>query len=512
MQKLCSQKNNNEVVVVFDCGATNVAVIAVDRKGNLVSSYNFPNKSVKQKNGIIWDLDDIWRKLCNESRKVCKSINKDRIKAVTVTTFGADGAVVDKNGKLVYPVISWQCSRTNEFTKEIIKNITPEKIYKITGYQIISFNSIFKLMWLKKYMPKVFDSGNKWLQMPGLINLKLTGELSIDTTSAGTMMMLDLTKRTWSDKMFKLAGVDASFFPKLINSGKIIGKVTKKASLESGLPAGIPVVAAGHDTQFAIIGSGAGRDEAIVSSGTWEILMVRVNKFIPDKEGFNGGVITECDADKNFWNPQLLMMGSGVLEWIIKNFYSNYKGKKNIYEKIIEEAKKVGHPNGRGSNRLIFIPSFVSDTGPLKKYNTLGTILGLTLNTTPGQVYRACLEGLSYQLRDALEVLRKSTGYEAKSLRIVGGGSKNKLWNQIKADCLGKPVTTISQKEATVLGAAIVSFVGIGLYKDEDDAKKEINYGITTFEPSKQASVYEEIYQKYKSIPKSLSTFYETMG
>ena len=504
-------KELNEVVIVFDIGSTNVAVVAVDRKGKLISSANFPSKPVKDKSGIIWELDDIWNKVCSASRKVCSNINKDRIKAVAVTTFGADGTFMDKNGKLAYPVISWQCTRTEEFAREIVNMITPEEIYKITGYQIIPFNTILKLMWFKKYNPEVFradpsgarGSGNKWMQMPGLINFKLTGEFSIDATSGSTMMLMDMANRKFSDRMLGIAGVDSSYFPEFIEPGKEIGKVTSEASNKSGLPKGIPVISAGHDTQFAIIGSGASREEAILSSGTWEILMVRDNKFTPNDEGYNGGLIVECDAYSGLWNPQILMMGSGVLEWVKRNFFSNYP-QKNIYEKMINEAEKVP----AGADKLIFIPNFVSGTGPLKKFNTRGTILGLNLNSSAPQIYRACLEGLSYQLKDALGVLKASTGYEAKSLRIVGGGSKNRLWNQIKADCIGKPVVTISQKEATVLGASIVMFVGIGLYRNEDEAKKEINYGMTTFEPSKQASVYGEIYEKYREIPHSLKSFY----
>ena len=248
---------------------------------------------------------------------------------------------MDRDGKTVYPVISWQCTRTEETAKEIHDVMNPREIYDITGYNIIRFNTLLRFMWLRKHAPEVFTKADKWMMAPGLISHRLTGEMSIDSTSASTMMSLDLKNRQWSDKMLGLAGMDASFFPRWVEPGEIIGKITLKASIETGLPSGIPVTAAGHDTQFALVGSGAKEKEAVLSSGTWEILLVRTKAFIPNDAGYENGLISECDAHQGMFNPQLLMMGSGMLEWVRKHFYALDDNKKEIYEIMISEAEKV---------------------------------------------------------------------------------------------------------------------------------------------------------------------------
>ena len=254
--------------------------------------------------------------------------------------------------------------------------------------------------------------------MAGLLSHRLCGELSIDYTGASTMMAMDLGKRTWSPKLLKLAGVDGSFFPRWVESGETIGTVTAKASKATGIPAGVPVTAAGHDTQFAPVGSGA-----------------RVQEFPANRAGFNGGLIIEADALPGLFQPQLLMMGSGVLEWIARHFYADVAKSKKLYATMIGEAQGFGP----GSGGVGLIPSFVAGTGPTKRYNTLGTILGLTINAERGQVYRAALEGLCCQLRLAIEMLAEATGFAPRGIRLVGGGSKNDLWNQLRADVTGLP-------------------------------------------------------------------------
>ena len=150
------------------------------------------------------------------------------------------------------------------------------------------------------------------------------------------------------------------------------------------------------------------------------------------------------------------------------------------------------------------IPSFVSDSGPTRRYGTRGTLLGLNLGTSRGEIYRAALEGLSYQLRHALEVLTDSTGEAPDSLRVVGGGSKNQLWNRIRADVTRLPVSTTSQKEATVVGAAMVAFAGLGLLPSLEDAVGGLEVKTTTYEPGPDSGLYEDRYRAYRQAPPAL--------
>jgi len=500
---------SGDVAIVFDCGATNARVIAVDSSGRTLASASEPNTAKPQPGAAdetwrIWDLDEVYGKLARACQEVCGRIDTDRIAAVTITTFGADGAPVKADGTLTYPIISWQGARTQQLAADITELMDPWEIFAETGYQIIYFNTLLRLMWLRQNAPEALESADCWLMMPGVLSMKLCGELSIDRTAAGTMMAMDMARQDWSPKMLALADLDASFFPEWVAPGGVIGEVHAQAARETGLPEGIPVVAAGHDTQFAPYGSGVRSGEALLSSGTWEILLLRVDSFTPNEFGFNEGLMFECDALPDLWNPQLLMMGSGVLEWIREQFFAAGESRVATYELMINAARDIG----AGADGITVVPAFVSDTGPAKQYHTEGTILGLTMNTIPAQIYRAALEGLSFQMRAALEILQEATGFTAEGIRVVGGGARNELWNQIRADVSGLPVVTTSEQEATVLGAALFALVGAGVFAGIDQAMAGVAMDETLYEPSGAVDAYAPLYERYLQLPPALQDFY----
>ncbi|MFW5866977.1 MAG: FGGY family carbohydrate kinase [Armatimonadota bacterium] len=499
---------SDELVIVLDCGATNARAVAVDTSGQVVASASLPNQPSQQDDSpegwMVWPLERVFGKLASACAEALAEIDPGRVAAVTVTTFGADGAPVDADNELTYPVISWQCDRTEDLAASIGERMDPWDLFRITGYQVIPFDTLLKLIWLRENAPEALEAADTWLMMPGLLSMKLCGERSIDPTAAGTMMAMDMAERDWSDEVLALADLTPDFFPRWVEPGEVIGRVSADAALETGLPAGIPVVAAGHDTQFAAVGSGADPDEAILSSGTWEILMLRQQAFESTREGYEAGLIIEADAEPGRWNPQLLMMGSGPLEWIREQFFTDISARAVAYERMIAAAEEVAP----GADGVMMIPSFVPDTGPNAPHRTKGTLLGLGLNTSRAQIYRAGLEGLCYQLRHAAEVLQSSTGFEPQGIRLVGGGAKNALWNRLRADVTGLPVTTISNEEATVAGAAIFGFIGAGTFASVEEGQSAAELGERTIEPSEQSSAYDELYEAYRALPPALAGHY----
>jgi L-fuculokinase len=494
-----------EAIVVLDCGATNLRSIVVGRQGELLAEASRPNSAVPQPGNPtmkIWDLGAVFTKLCSATKEALGGIRGTSIEGVTVATWGADGAPVKGDGSLAYPVISWQCGRTEALARDLGREIDPWKIYGISGYQVMAINTLFKLMWLREHAPRSLQSADYWLMMPGLVEAELGADPHVDPTSASTTMAMDLRSLDWSEELLDLAGLDPGFFPPWKYPGEITGTVSGEASAKSGIPAGTPIVAGGHDTQFALVGSGASRGEAILSSGTWEIAAIRSESFTPTRSGFEGGVIFESDAVKGWYDPQILMMGSGVLEWLRANFFADIP--PGDYASLID----MGSRAAPGAGGVVLVPSFVSDSGPTRRFGTRGTLLGLELSTTRGEIYRAALEGLSYQLRHALEVLTDSTGMEPESLRVVGGGSKNDLWNRIRADVTQLPVSTTSQKEATVVGAAMVALVGLGVLPSLDQAVEGLDVEITSYHPGPDADFYEDRYRAYREVPVALQPAY----
>ncbi len=498
-----------EVVLVADCGATNINVAALTESGELICAASRPNAPVPQPGGredwLVWDPEGLWRRVCAGCREVVGQVSAGAVQAVAVTTWGADGAPVRADGSLTYPPIAWQCPRTTEVARGLSERIGPRRLFSITGYQVIRFNTLFKLAWLRQNHPEALDGADRWLMMPGLLSFLLTGNRSLDITSASTMMMLDLAERTWSEELLGAVGVTESFFPPLVYPGEKIGELTAEAARETGLREGTPVAAAGHDTQFAAVGSGAMPREAVLSTGTWEIAMLRAPAPVDGDRAFEGGVLTEADAARGLYNPQLLMMGSGALEWVRENFYPGLEDRQEAYRTMIGEARRV-QP---GAGGLMMAPSLVSDTGPSRRYGTEGTLLGLGLNTGRANVYRAALEGLCFQLRDALEILIEAIEFRPERLRVVGGGSRNPLWNQLRADVCGLPLAVSGRAEATAVGAAVAAWTGAGRFDSIRDGEKQLPAEAELVEPSEAADQYEKLYEHYRLVGPALADFYQ---
>lgn len=495
-----------DVIIVYDCGSTNLRVAALDPTGEVVAQRRAPNSTKPQPGGRpewrIWDLDEIWNKLCNLTKGVLAELgDKYRARGVIITTWGADGVFVDKDGKPTYPAISWQCPRTREVMDKVRERMDPWEIFKITGYQFLSFNTFFKWVWLKENAPEAIDRAKAFLMIPHYLSFKLTGELHIEPTDASTTMAMDLAKRDWSDEMLALAGLDRSIFPEWREPGDYAGYVTDEASKKTGLKKGLPVIVGGHDTQFAIFAAGAQQDEAILSSGTWEILSFRSEKYIASREAYEHGIVVELDVERGRWNPQFLMVASAVLEWLGKLVYPDIQGK---YELMIKEASEIPP----GSENILFLPSFFPGSGPTGRYNVPGVILGLTLSTTRAHLYRAALEGLSYQLRLALELLEKSFNLRFSGIRVVGGGSRNELWNKIRANVTGRKIITSRFAETTALGAAIIAFKGVEIFKTFEEARKNLNYELRTTKPEENQKIYETLYKRYLEAYKRISKLY----
>lgn len=480
-----------KAVLILDCGATNVKTCLVDTTGNIISSYSLPNEITSDPyypGGFIWDINDIWNKLTVCSRKACNEVSGIEIIAVTVTTFGVDGTAMKKDGTLCYPVISWQCRRTQSIEKNIQKYFDPEWLYQTTGLQSYHFNTIHKLIWFREKRPDVLEDMDYYVLMPSLILYRLSGELVTDVTMAGTSMLTDLENRCFSEDLLKTVGLSNNIFPTLTESGTIVGKVKADAAEALGIKSGIAVIASGHDTQFAILGSGAEVNQPVLSSGTWEILMIRAlseSLHIPSR---STGVTIELDSQPGLVNIGVQWIASGVLEWVARLFYPELISDSR-YSTMIREAELIPV----GSDGITMIPELFSG-GFSGKH---GQIEGFTHETTRAHIYRATLEALSFYTCFGLERLQQAGNCQVEELICVGGGSKNSLWNQIRANVLGIPVKVPDIKETTALGAAMTALTSMGIYNSVKEAFGAVDVNYLMFEPGKDNIKYQKLFSEF---------------
>jgi L-fuculokinase len=466
-----------DAVLVLDCGATNVRAIVVSPEGRILGVRSVPNATSPDpgfSGGRIWDHDRIWRDFSDCSRTVLAEIGAGRIGAVTVTSFGVDGTLVDRAGRPLHPVIAWQCERTASVVEAVAERLP--RLYERCGVQAYPFNTIYKLAWLLRHRPKAVGRAQAWLFISNLFQHRMTGVLASDATMAGTSMLTDLGTRTFSPATLGALGIDPNLFPRQVEAGTVVGELRPATAAELGLAPGLPVVSAGHDTQFALYGSGAKENEPVLSSGTWEILMARTRGMAKLESLQPQGVTVEFDAEPGLCDPGVMWIASGLVEWLRRLAFGDLVG-DTAYEAMIAE----GAAAGPGSGGLRFSGDAMASQG---------TFSGLALGTTRGQMARAIFEHLAQRTRAALALLEGAGGFRAESIRCVGGGSKNRLWNQIRADVLGRPVRVVDRTETTALGAACFAMPALGLYRDARSARAAAGISSLSLEPGPQAAYY----------------------
>ncbi|WP_410680929.1 L-fuculokinase [Avibacterium paragallinarum] len=475
------------IALIFDCGATNLRTIAIDQKGKILASHHQPNRAQpdpQYPHFYIWDIEEIWQKLLICAEKTLTQLKQSHslqdIVGIGVTTFGVDGAPFDEAGNQLYPIISWQCPRTISIMENLAQYLDVNALYQRNGIGQYSFNTLFKLLWLKENEPEILQKMDKFVFISSMLNHRLTGVFSTDRTMAGTSMMTDLQRQTWDTEVLNVLGLQETHFPPMVSAGEKIGVLSTALCKQLGLNP-IPVISCGHDTQFAVFGSGAGLNQPVLSSGTWEILMARTEKAEPHIEFVPQGLTTEFDALSRCFNPAVQWIGSGVMEWVGKTFFADVKGTEEYYPTMIAE----GAAAPVGSQGIRFSGKFNSADN--------GQIVGLSMHSSRGQIYRAALEYMAYQLKAGLDILQQVSHFKAESLICVGGGSKNRLWNQIRADVLNLSIDIVDVAESTVLGAAMFTLAGVGVYDNVQQAQGEMQPSKQRIFPSNHTALYQQL-------------------
>ncbi|PJG85999.1 L-fuculokinase [Conservatibacter flavescens] len=452
------------IVLIFDCGATNLRTIAINEKGKILASCHLPNATqtgAEQPNYHVWDFEEIWQKLLYCAERTLGQLKQraelTEVVGISVTTFGVDGAPFDHKGRQLYPIISWKCPRTIPIMANLSQYLDVEKLYQRNGIGQYSFNTLFKLLWLKERQPEVFANMDKWVFISSMLTQRLTGEFTTDRTMAGTSMMTELATENWDVEVLAQLGLTPSHFPRMVNTGEKIGELSTALCKQLGLHS-VPVISCGHDTQFAIFGSGAGLNQPVLSSGTWEILMSRTAQAKPSFEFMSQGLTTEFDIKPTYFTPAVQWVGSGVIEWIGKLLFPDVFGTKTYYTTMMAEGENAHQ-------------SAVNFDGIFHQIGQ-GKITGLSVSTTRGEVYRAALEYMANQLKNGLQMLQQVSDFKATSIICVGGGSKNPLWNQIRANTLNLPIDIVDVAESTVLGAAMCTLAAVGVYGSPDEAQQ----------------------------------------
>lgn len=460
-------------ILAHDLGTSGNKATLFDLEGNLINSAFYSYELITgEGNTAEQKADDWWRAVCETSKFLASTvINKD-IVAVSFSGQMMGCLCVDKNGTPLHNALIWADMRSEKQAQQISETIDAHSFYDITGHRISASYSLTKLMWIRDNLPHVYKNTYRMLNAKDYIIFRLTGRFVTEPSDASSTCLLDLNTLEWSDEIIRISGLDKEKLPDIIRSVDIAGGMTKEAAQLTGLCAGTTVVCGGGDGCCAAVGTGVvreGRANCCLGTSSWISLAAKSPVKDKDMAVFNfahivPGYIMPCGT---------MQTGGGALSWAVNKVFFKADGiseadKRSVYETVNKEVRLAPV----GANKLLFLPYLIGERSPRWNSNAKGDFIGLTLNHTRGDMLRAIMEGVGYNLDIILNIF-KSNGNVIEELTLTGGGARNSAWTEILCDIFGLPVA-IPEKlaEATSMGAAITAGVGIGALNSFDEADK----------------------------------------
>ena len=432
-----------------------------------------------------------------------EAANDCRIEALGVTSFGETFAMLDKDDNILLPSMLYTDPRGEEQCKQILEKIGEDDFADIVGVKPNAMYSIFKLMWLKENRPEEFNKCDKVLLGEDFIVYTLTGKRQMSSSLAARTAALDIEAGKWSQKIFNLAGIDPSIMSCPVEAGTLAGVLTDGVKEYLGIDYDIKIVTAAHDQVAGMIGAGIfDSASAMDGTGTVECIPVVLDTKPTDKSIYNGGYSVVPFLNGRYACYAFSFTGGATLKWFRDTFAEAQreeceKNGKNVYA-LLDNSVPT-HPTG-----LLVLPHFAGAATPYMDNGSKAAILGVTLETTKFDIYKALMEGTSYEML----LNFKSMGECAKgvkTLRATGGGATSDVWLQIKADILQMDIVALDCKEVGAAGCAALAGVAIGAFESLESAAEKMAPERKVFKPNlENAKKYEAIYKRYENLYNSV--------
>lgn len=499
----------------IDIGTSGTKSALYDTTGKLIKSHTVEYPLYQPQNGYAeQNPSDWWNATVTSIKKI---VTESEVSSNDIVGIGLSGqmhglVMLDDQGKVIRPSIIWCDSRTGAECDEITKLVGKDRLIEITANPAIAGFTAAKIMWIKKHEPQNYAKTKHILLPKDYIRYKLTGEFATEVSDASGMQLLDIANRCWSDEVLQKLDIDKNLLAKVYESPEVTGQVTAKIAELTGLKEGTPVVGGGGDNAAAAVGTGVVEDnKAFTTIGTSGVLFAHTSKMQIDKKG---RVHTFCCAVPNEWHVMGVTQAAGLsMKWLRDTLCDTEIQKadeQGIDSYILLDRMSREIPIG--ANKLVYLPYLMGERTPHLNPNARGVFFGLSAMHTKADIIRAVLEGVSYSLRDCIEVLREMNVY-TNDMMACGGGAKSPVWRQMLADLYRCDVKTLSSNEGAALGAAILAFVGAGEYETVQSACKAIVKTASCHPPiTRNSDIYDKFYNVYKSLYPSLKDNYEMLA
>lgn len=431
--------------------------------------------------------------------KAASGVHPEEISAIGLDA-QVDGVVpVDEAGQALRPAIIWMDRRAVAQCDAAARRADAARFFHLSGLNLDASHVAPKIRWLAEAEPGVYARAARFLLPCSYVAHALTGEYAVDYSNASSTLLMDVQTRAWSAELCAAFDIDPARLAPIVPASQVIGTLRPEAAERLGLSPRTAVIAGSGDEHAACLGAGVvGPGPVADIAGTAEPVCTASASPAFDPTGL---VETHCHADPASWlleNPGFV---SGAnYRWFRDQFApleTELAAQRGVspYELLNDLAASVPP----GSEGLILLPCLMGAMTPTWNAAARGTFLGITLAHRREHFIRALLEASAYAVRDIVDGMR-ALGLPLSSLRVVGGGSRSRLWRQIKADVTGLSVSLPQTAETTALGAAMLALVAVGACRSLEEAAGAAVRIVETLDPQPAVQArYEDYYQLYRS-------------
>lgn len=475
----------------LDVGITGCKAVAFSPEGDMLAqAYREYPLYQPQPGWMELDPAEVWKAVTDVIRQVTQATTGDPstgsghrpVRALSISTHGESVVPLDAQGRPLYRFITAIDTRASEQARWWGERLGKERIFHITGMPLHPMYTVNKLMWLRQHEPAVFAAARRFLCMPDFLFQQLGLPPTMDYSLATRTMAFDVNRLAWSEEILELAQLDVERMSRVLPSGSVIGEIPAAVTEELGLAPGAVGVTGGHDQPSGALGCGAVAEGiAMDSTGTVECVAVASPRLVLAAELMESNLpIAPHTAPNMYLVLGYSSTGGALLRWYRDNFARAERQEaertgQDVYDLILQQATP-------GPSPVLILPHFVGSGTPWMDPDSKGAILGLRLSTSRGQVIKAILDSVSYEVKLSVDAM-EAAGISVRELRAFGGGAKSPLWLQTKADIFGKPVRAVAVSEAPCLGVAILAGVAMGAFSSIEEGLAQMVRIGRTYEP-----------------------------
>ena len=500
----------------IDIGTSGTKTLLCDEDGKVLATATAEHPISTPKPG--WSEqkpEDWWLSTIAATRAVLK---KARLKGTDVDAVGLSGQMhgsvfLDARGKVLRPALLWNDQRTAIECNEIsLAAGGQERLIDMVANPALTGFTAPKILWVRKHEPKVYEKTHKVLLPKDYIRFRMTGEYATEFSDASGMLLLDVVNRQWSDALLGKLKIDKALLAPLLESQDVAGTLSDHAAADLGLSPGTPVVAGAGDQAAGAVGNGIVSPGVVSATlGTSGVVFAHSDQPVRDPLG---RVHTMCHAIPGKWCVFGCMLSAGgSFQWLRNTLgdaetIEAKKKKIDPYELLIAQAAMAPV----GSEGLFFLPYLTGERCPHPDPTARGAWIGLTARSTRAHMIRALLEGVTFGMRDALEIMR-GMNIPVTQVRASGGGARSEFWRQLQADIYKAPLVLTNAAEGPAYGVALLAGVGTGVWNSVEEACKATIKQTTKITPkAKTSTVYDKHYEVYTKLYPSLKDRFVDMS